>query len=96
MPAAHVLMCPHAELLGGGFCPDCEKQVTIAGMATKKASGVNIPEAQRSTVQVKLRLPDDVLEDLDALAERWGITRSGAVARMVAAQSEGEDSKGGV
>jgi hypothetical protein len=58
---------------------------TIAAMAakTKKASGVNIPEAQRGTIQVKLRLPPDVAEDLDALSERLGLTRSGAVAWML-------------
>lgn len=49
----------------------------------RKASGRNIPEAERGTVQVKLRLPPDVAEDLDELAERWGVTRSGAVARLV-------------
>jgi len=49
----------------------------------KKASGRNIPEAERGTVQVKLRLPPDVAEDLDELAERWGVTRSGAVAKLV-------------
>jgi predicted transcriptional regulator len=52
-------------------------------MAGKKASGRNIPEAQRGGVQVKLRLPHDVADDLDELAERWGLTRSGAVARLV-------------
>ncbi len=50
-----------------------------------KASGVNIPEAQRTTVQVKLRLDVDVAEDLDDLAERWGLTRSGTVARLLEA-----------
>lgn len=49
----------------------------------RKASGVNIPEAQRGTVQVKLRLPPDVADDLDLLAQRWGVTRSGAVAMLV-------------
>ena len=49
----------------------------------KKASGVNIPEAQRGTVQVKLRLPWDVAEALDDLARKWGVTRSGAVAMML-------------
>ncbi len=48
-----------------------------------KASGVNIPEAQRGQKQVKLRLPEDVIEDLDGLAKRWGLTRSGTVARLV-------------
>jgi predicted DNA-binding protein len=49
----------------------------------RKASGANIPETQRHTVQVKLRLPPDVAEALDEVAERWGVTRSGAVARMI-------------
>lgn len=57
---------------------------TIAAMAAKKkASGVNIPEAQRGTVAVKLRLPPDVAEDLDELANRWRLTRSGTVARLL-------------
>ena len=51
--------------------------------SSKKPSGKNIPEAQRSTVQVKLRLPTEVAEDLDDLAERWGLTRSGVVAKLV-------------
>ncbi len=65
-------------------------------MATrKKASGRNIPEAERGTVQVKLRLPYDVAEDLDDLARRWRMTRSGAVARLLddrTEQAEGEES----
>lgn len=48
-----------------------------------KASGKNIPEAQRTTVQVKLRLDVDVAEDLDALAATWGMTRSGAVSKLL-------------
>jgi hypothetical protein len=58
---------------------------TIGGMAEKKkkASGANIPEKQRNTVRVVLRVPPDVAERLDELAEGWGITRSGAVARLV-------------
>lgn len=55
---------------------------------TKKASGVNIPEAQRHTVRVVLRVPPDVAEALDDLAERWGLTRSGAVARLVEKKTE--------
>lgn len=56
-----------------------------AAMAAKKrkASGVNIPETQRGTVQVKLRLPHDVADELDELSARWGLTRSGTVARML-------------
>lgn len=52
-------------------------------MKPRKASGANIPNSQRSTVQVLLRLPPDVAEDLDDLAERWGMTRSGTVARLL-------------
>lgn len=52
-------------------------------MATKKAPGRNIPENQRHTVQVKLRLPPNVAERLDELAEQWGLTRAGAVGRLV-------------
>lgn len=59
-----------------------------ADMANKKASGENIPEAQRGTVQVKLRLPPDVADALDELAERWGLTRSGTVARLVEERTE--------
>lgn len=49
----------------------------------RKASGRNVTEAERSGVQVKLRLPADVADDLDDIAARWGLTRSGAVARMI-------------
>lgn len=44
-----------------------------------KPSGRNVKEAERGTVAVKLRLPPDVADDLNALAERLGLTRSGAV-----------------
>ena len=50
-----------------------------------KRSGPNIPEASRHSVQMKLRLPPDVAEDLDELAARLGVTRSGAVAHMLEA-----------
>jgi predicted DNA-binding protein len=49
----------------------------------KRPSGRNVREDERSTVQVKLRLPPDVAEDLDELAARWGLTRSGTVARLL-------------
>lgn len=53
-------------------------------MTTKrKASGVNIPEAQRGTVAVKLRLPPDVAEELDELAAKWGVTRSGVIGLLL-------------
>ena len=56
--------------------------------ARRKASGANIPEAQRGSVQVKLRLPPDVAESLDELAAKWGLTRSGTVARLVEERTE--------
>lgn len=61
----------------------------IGRMATKKkkASGVNISNKQRHTVQLLLRLPPDVAEELDELAEKWGLTRSGTVARLVEERS---------
>ena len=49
----------------------------------KKNPGRNVREAERSTIAVKLRLPPDVAEELDDVAERWGVTRSGAVARLL-------------
>lgn len=60
----------------------------MSAAKTKKASGANIPETQRHTIQVKLRLPPDVADALDELAERWGVTRSGAVARLVEERTE--------
>ncbi len=60
-------------------------------MATKKKKpGKNIPNAQRHTVQVLLRLPPDVAEELDELAERWSMTRSGTVARLLALHTESD------
>lgn len=84
--------CP----LSTGKTPEGEKTMSIDDVASKKASGVNIPEARRGTIQLKLRLPPDVADDLDTLAERWGITRSGAVARLVEEASElpGDGGKG--
>lgn len=52
-------------------------------MATKKKPGKNIPNAQRHTVQILLRVPPDVAERLDELAEEWGVTRSGAVGLLI-------------
>lgn len=52
-------------------------------MAAKKKPGRNIHETERHTIQVKLRLPPDVAERLDELAERRGLTRAGAVAWLL-------------
>jgi hypothetical protein len=61
----------------------------MLAVATKKAPGRNVREDERGTVQVKLRLPPDVAEDLDDLAARWGVTRSGAVAILVEREKGG-------
>ncbi len=42
-----------------------------------------VPEAQRRTVQVKLRLPPEAAVALRALAEKHGVSISECVARMV-------------
>ena len=55
---------------------------------SKKKPGKNIPNAQRHTVQILLRLPPDVAERLDELAEQWGLTRSGTVGRLVEEHDE--------
>lgn len=60
-------------------------------MKRTKASGVNIPEAQRGTVQVKLRVPPDVADDLDDIAARLRLTRSGAVAWLLEREAGGTD-----
>ena len=59
-----------------------------SGERPKKASGRVIPEEERGGkgggwLQVKLRLTDDVKEELDNLAKKWGLTRSGTVARLL-------------
>ncbi len=56
----------------------------------RKVSGANIPEAQRGTVQVKLRLPPDVAEALDDFAERRRVTRSSAVAILLEIADKGQ------
>lgn len=60
---------------------------TMPGMASKKPPGRNIREAERNTVAVKLRLPPEVAEELDELAERLRMTRSGAVAWLLERRS---------
>lgn len=50
---------------------------------SRSRSGPNIPEAQRGSVKVQLRLPPEYAEELDALAARYRITRSGVVALLL-------------
>jgi predicted DNA-binding protein len=57
-------------------------------MATKKKPGKNIPNAQRHTVQILLRLPPEVAERIEELAEAWNLTKAGAVARLVEEHDE--------
>lgn len=44
--------------------------------AKKRASGPTQPEAQRKNVQMLLRLPPDVAEDVRLNAKRLGVTAS--------------------
>ena len=46
-------------------------------------SGASTPRALRTHVAVEVTLPPDAHAALRDLAERWGTTRSGAVARAV-------------
>ncbi len=61
---------------------------SLSVVATKKKPGKNIPNAQRHTVQILLRVPPEVAERLDELAEGWGLTRAGAVGRLVEEHDE--------
>ena len=70
------------KMTHGIACAEFDAMQDNAAMATK-ASGRNVLESERGTVQVKLRLPPDVAEELDDLAAKWNVTRSGAVARLV-------------
>ncbi len=45
---------------------------------------MTVPEGQRRTVAIKLRLPPEAAAALRALAEKHGATVSEVVARMVA------------
>lgn len=65
----------------------------MADQKKKKASGVNIPEAQRKTMRVVLRLPPEVADRIADLADRWRITKSGVVGRLLAAY-DGEEEGG--
>jgi hypothetical protein len=55
-----------------------------------RSRAVSFPEASRHTVQVKLRLPPEVAEDLDAYAERKRVTRSGAIALLLGSQRQSD------
>lgn len=57
---------------------------------SKKPSGKNIPNAQRKTVMLLLRLPPEVADRIAELADAWRITKAGAVARLLA-EFEGEE-----
>ena len=55
----------------------------MAAAKKKRLPGKNIPEAQRRTRAVKLRLRPEVAVGLDAVAASLGLTRSAAVSWMV-------------
>jgi len=52
------------------------------------SSGATQPEGERLRKQRLLRLSDDEVEALDAVAERWGVSRSDAVARLAREELE--------
>ncbi len=60
---------------------------------SKKASGRNIPEAERNTVAIKLRLDEEDAEMLRAYAKAWKCSLSEVVSGLLrAALSESKDS----
>jgi len=60
----------------------------IGHMATKKKPGKYIPNAQRKTEVMVLRLPPEVDERIRELAEQWGITLAGVVGRLLEEHDE--------
>ena len=54
----------------------------------KRSSGPTQPEPDRKRKQYTLRLSDDEVEALDTVAERWGVSRSDAVARLAREELE--------
>ena len=56
---------------------------------SKSRSGPTIPEADRLGTRMTLRLDADTTQALDALAARWGVVRSAAIARAIAQASPG-------
>lgn len=57
----------------------------------KKKPGRNIPNAQRHTIQVLLRLPPEHAERIEELADQWRLTKSGVVGRLLEAHDEDEE-----
>lgn len=51
-------------------------------MASKKASGANIPESARNTVALKLRLRPETAKGIRELAEQWDCPASYVVEAM--------------
>lgn len=48
----------------------------------REVDGEGRPESERDAVVVSVRLQRDTLTALDALATRWGLSRSATVARL--------------
>ena len=65
----------------------------IVAAMKKKRSGRNIPEAQRGTVQVKLRLAKASADRLRALAELSGKTTSELVGELVTRWCDGKSKR---
>lgn len=55
---------------------------------TSGPSGATQPEGERKRKQRLMRLTDRELRDLDLVAERWGVSRSDAVARLAREELE--------
>jgi len=56
-------------------------------------SGPSIPEDRRTAKRVSYRLAPAALVALDALAARWGLSRSATVARVLLAALAAEEGK---
>jgi hypothetical protein len=54
-------------------------------------SGPSSPEERRTSKRVAYRLSPEAIATIDSLAARWGVSRSAAVARALAAALAAED-----
>ena len=59
-------------------------QLRRRGLRRPSPSGPTVPEDRRQRARCTLRLPAVEIDRLDALAERWGTSRSDAVLRLLA------------
>jgi hypothetical protein len=57
-------------------------------------SGPSSPEERRTSKRVAYRLSPEAIATIDTLASRWGVSRSAAVARALAAALATEEGAG--